>query len=1367
MSKGIIVKETSKLKFLGLLCILLVFLLVLFIYFLQPLPSNAAVNLVELRFDASSQVGGNMITEFVDSTGVEMYEQTGLSQDWAKTRYDNSARYVIANFAIWSNINNPDAGYSENGGVISYTGIREPGGLTTKQLLDMYVYAGVKPVVFFHGVPGILSANGYTEGEYGYNKNLPSDANMDKYRQYIRAVAQYLADNFGIDEISKWAYEFASESDWQIAGTAADRAKTIDYWLAGLEDVIGAGNVYAGTYFSKHPDSSIRDAMITHFGNETNYCTGEVGTRLSYFGTTTWIWNNNDMDLDYLKGEMDFYNKEYNQYSQLKNAEYRALEHGRGEPGIVAAWADQFGASYYAYQNDVYTQFPVRKNIINFGDWGTTSREVQTDPHLLTPAFNMYRIERDMAGQRLLPVALAGTKTNSANSVGGYASALDESTTRYNLVVYNFNADYNTNVSENVKILLDNIPGTQATVKEYIIDSNNNNWWTNWRQYRETNNYVPYVDRTGDPLFPSWSLPTEWDVFNTTDDAGYNEWKIKGPSYVPMQNLYVTNGPTTCNITDGILELNRTLSGHSVLYITIDISPTASSYGSNMDFENGNLGGWTTSGTVAVSSVEKKDGSYSVKLSGMSIAEAYAKQTVTGLTAGKRYTLSGWGKPNGTRMDYGIYMQRPGENSSRITCNGLISPLQEWNRMAVTLEADSNGTLEIGVIAPNQVNQKDVYFDSLRLQRSGIDSETSEELAHFKFDENSGTSTNDSSTHAFTGTISGATWTTGKYGSGLSFDGINSKYVEIANQYLNISSDFSIAGWIKAPQDRDKWHTILAKGSKDMGHFEVGLDMSGKLYFYAPDIGFYVSNTALDDNNWHHVAVIRKGNNLKLYTDNIERFSTTIKGVIVTEYENIRIGTLLEGTLPFNGIIDDVQIYSGALTLSQLTTVYNGNEVSNRPTPAPIPLPSSNPAPTPAPTATPAPAPTPMPDNRIGEWELNENSGSTAHDISILQHDGTVTGATWTGGMFGSALSFNGTSSNYVNISNADTNIGNNFTISVWIKAIQDRSNHQVFIAKGPKNTGHYELYIDTSGILKFYSNDIGDISSNTVVDNNNWHHVVVTYDGSNMKFYVDKVLKNSPAASGTVADETETMRLGSLVDGTLPYNGLLDEVRIFNRALTQTEIKYLYKNISNYNKQIYSEWKLNENSGNTAHDASIPHHDGTVTGASWTGGMFGSALSFNGTSGSYVNISNADVNVGNNFTMSAWIKAGQNRSNWQVFLAKGPKDSGHYELSIDPSGILRFYANDIGDFSSNTVVDDNNWHNIVVTCDGSNIKFYVDKALKNSSAVSGYIVSEAEAIRFGSLIDGTLPYNGLLDEVKIINHALTQAEIDSLYNGR
>jgi hypothetical protein len=191
----------------------------------------------------------------------------------------------------------------------------------------------------------------------------------------------------------------------------------------------------------------------------------------------------------------------------------------------------------------------------------------------------------------------------------------------------------------------------------------------------------------------------------------------------------------------------------------------------------------------------------------------------------------------------------------------------------------------------------------------------------------------------------------------------------------------------------------------------------------------------------------------------------------------------------------------------------------------------------------------------LGYWKMDEGNGSAVFDASASGNNGTIDGAIWTSGKSGSALSFSGSSS--VIFPAIDLNLYTNFTIAAWVKTATT-GVFQVIVEKGPKAAGHYEIYLAPTGEFRFYANEIGDYGSGKVVNNNVWHHVAVTFQGSAINFFVDGVASGSQAAQGALSATTNNILFGNLPDGSLSYSGALDQVRVYNRALSGAEVQSL-----------------------------------------------------------------------------------------------------------------------------------------------------------------------------------------------------------------
>ena len=292
----------------------------------------------------------------------------------------------------------------------------------------------------------------------------------------------------------------------------------------------------------------------------------------------------------------------------------------------------------------------------------------------------------------------------------------------------------------------------------------------------------------------------------------------------------------------------------------------------------------------------------------------------------------------------------------------------------------------------------------------------------------------------------------------------------------------------------------------------------------------------------------------------------------------------------------------------------------------------------------------------IAAWHFDENSGTIAGD-AVGGHNGVISGAAWVSGIRGSALSFNDIS-NQVQIPKAGFNpVGGSISFSFWFRlnAVGDAGT---FIYQNVK----YIVSIDAQGRPGFalYTPVWKSVNSgytNRVLDTD-WHHVAMTYDGSMMKLYLDGLLRTYTANTGNLQSSAGDVYIGKETPIN-PFKGTIDEMLVYDRALTDSEILQIYGSTpdpGNGGNDLVSWWKLDENTGTIAND-SKGLNTGTVSGASWGQGVSGSCLVFNGTTGAVKVPSKLNLNPVYSLTMMAWAKT-SNYATVKIFQ-KGDYD-GH-----------------------------------------------------------------------------------------------------------
>ena len=196
-----------------------------------------------------------------------------------------------------------------------------------------------------------------------------------------------------------------------------------------------------------------------------------------------------------------------------------------------------------------------------------------------------------------------------------------------------------------------------------------------------------------------------------------------------------------------------------------------------------------------------------------------------------------------------------------------------------------------------------------------------------------------------------------------------------------------------------------------------------------------------------------------------------------------------------------------------------------------------------------APAPPPVGSGLVAAYSFSQGSGGTALDSSGNGNHGTIGGATWTSqGRYGNALSFDGMSSR---VTASNVALGAAFTIMAWVQNPTNAA-YETVVTVGTDR----DLYL-RNGVITFWDGSV-ERPFGSAISRKGWHHVAIVSDGSTLRVYLDGAATGTPqgVSLGAVIG---TLQAGAWTMGSANHDffgGRIDEVRVYSRALAQTEVQ-------------------------------------------------------------------------------------------------------------------------------------------------------------------------------------------------------------------
>ena len=414
-------------------------------------------------------------------------------------------------------------------------------------------------------------------------------------------------------------------------------------------------------------------------------------------------------------------------------------------------------------------------------------------------------------------------------------------------------------------------------------------------------------------------------------------------------------------------------------------------------------------------------------------------------------------------------------------------------------------------------------------------------------------------------------------------------------------------------------------------------------------------------------------------------------------------------------------------------------------------------------------------------WDGSDLSGN---------YNGTSTALAFGNGKFNDGGIFNGTSSKVV----LPVGLGDNGdrTRSMWIKVGElpsSGSDFFFYIGNQGVNDDYETLKVNSSGNIQLQERNnaggSGDLTltSSITLNVGQWYHIAYVFSGTSRKLYINNSTINGATGTksgGTVDNSSFASSLGQFRTLTPSYNGDIDQVRIFNKAVTASEVTTLYEEVlcdlpgttdtTNYPTGTTNTayYKLDGNATDVTGT-----YDGTATSMNWTQGRFGSAGSFNGSS-SFID-TNAKIPASLDFSVSFWIKSSDTSSGSHfIFSAKGSYTTNGWFIENSGGYLVYGEGNGVGNATSQTspsIIADGIWNHVVVTREaGGTVNMYINnsRVITDGSVGTYFMTSSTWAYdthigRYS--LNSQLFYNGDLDQIRIYSSVLTAANVTDLYN--
>jgi hypothetical protein len=609
-------------------------------------------------------------------------------------------------------------------------------------------------------------------------------------------------------------------------------------------------------------------------------------------------------------------------------------------------------------------------------------------------------------------------------------------------------------------------------------------------------------------------------------------------------------------------------------------------------------------------------------------------------------------------------------------------------------------------------------------------------------------------------------------------------FVESSTQYIDIGTnnsvlmptdEFSISLWVKfsAAAMGNIRGLFSANTIGGADGYVIWKDTGNNIDLYINDGGWNVaSGPTIVKDTWYHVVGTWDGSTAKIYVDNVDEGSVTVSSIVYNASTVNRIGDY--ANYEMDGDMANVQFWNKGLSAANVTTLYNNG----------VPLYTGT---------------QPEAANLKGWWKLNVDT-STWNGSDWIIGDSAAD--------YPTCLQFDGSSG--VNISQTGFpwtpkfSEASDISISFWMRTDKDIPGsynrqfavgcwHSISSTGSSLGTVSHAFTDWTKTIAR-----VGNSYGSTKLNDGKWHHIVYTFQFSDGQAYGYVDGNSTAEVSATLNNGAAlfwALYIGGLgFNNTYDFDGQVSNVLYYNKVITGSEATTLYNNGAPQTSPSFSPdgwWKCDNlttgiqdsagsnngtNDGATVSNIPVSPNNGTSNGMT-TANLINSDLTrsipyssysmdFDGVD-DYIDVTQQDLGTVN--TVSWWMKHLGGTSATDTVFGEDNATQFWSFIYIDWNANILYYK----DPSNNkntwdvSLFDDTDWHNWIITRDGTATILYVDGVSQGAGTVSGALSGNSKFRYLGAdYSDMTREFEGNLSNVAVWTSVLTQDQVLTIYNG-